>query len=711
MAYSKPPCRQKLQRLAMKWAPLHIFQIEYFRSRTQLARTYRNTSQTWGELLIEASAVLGPHLHVFKSLLDAVFLPHAPTSWTNLTETSTPGDNDGDADALRQNTGFAELQNKFVAAATDGNNSLLVQGSQIHNALDGDDFVFGSDSANLIFGGGGDDFIYGNGGSDRLAGGDGTDFIRGGSGDDFIWGGHTASLSQTLSFSNIKSWNDGVTDYLVGGTGFDTYYISADVLPYWNIYDIPLSFFQSILPTLDIIHDEDDTGKVEFYQTFPDWDEYGQPPWAYWVNVRGADDNFYKILLSWGPHWAFVPAFAVKDEGQGAQFLGLTVDDVYDAASGTFIGFQGGPNGNGSGEGAGSGNGGTGSNGSGSHAIEGTTGDDYIGDTAANDIINAGDGDDTVFLGSGGNDTVDGEAGNNHVDLNGAAADYTFGRNANGNVTVSSAATGTDTLMNINGFYFYGEQQWYDLDALAPPTGGASNTITGTAGDDYIVDTDANDVIHGGEGDDTVVLRNAGNDTVDGEAGNNHVDLEGASSDYTYGRDSNGNVTVSSAATGIDTLMNMTGFYFYGEQQWYDLDELAPPAEGTSNTITGTAGDDYIVDTDASDVIHGGDGDDTVVLRNAGNDTVDGEAGNNHVDLEGASSDYTYGRDANGNVTVSSAATGIDTLMNMTGIYFYGEQQWYDLDALAPPPPAPPADQEHDAMAHTAVVPDAHAHA
>lgn len=62
----------------------------------------------------------------------------------------------------------------------------------------------------------------------------------------------------------------------------------------------------------------------------------------------------------------------------------------------------------------------------------------------------------------------------------------------------------------------------------------------------------------------------------------------------------------------------------------------------------------------------------------------------------------TFDRDASGNVTVSSAAT----------FYVYGEEKWYDLDALAPPAASPAAaaiNPEPEPDTH--VIPDVHAHA
>jgi len=216
--------------------------------------------------------------------------------------------------------------------------------------------------------------------------------------------------------------------------------------------------------------------------------------------------------------------------------------------------------------------------------INGTSSGEYIGDTDAHDVVKAGDGNDTIFLGGKGDDIVDGEGGSyNQVDLRGRASDYVFKRNSDGTITVSSAATGTDTLKNINGFYFYGEGKWYGANDLAPlvVTPPAMNRITGTAASEMLSDTNANDVIKAGEGNDTIFLGGKGDDIVDGEGGNyNQVDLRGSASDYTFKRNSDGTISVSSAATGTDKLKNINGFYFYGDGKWYSAEQLAPSNGG-----------------------------------------------------------------------------------------------------------------------------------
>jgi hypothetical protein len=332
------------------------------------------------------------------------------------------------------------------------------------------------------------------------------------------------------------------------------------------------------------------------------------------------------------------------------------------------------------------------------NAITGTAGDDYLADTDANDVIKAGDGKDTIFLGGKGDDTVDGEGGGyNQVDLTGKAADYSFARNADGTITVASTATGTDTLKNINGFWFYGEEKWYSADQLAPTTGnpgggdpgGPGNAITGTAADDFLADTDANDVIKAGDGKDTIFLGGKGDDTVDGEGGGyNQVDLTGKAADYSFARNADGTITVASTATGTDTLKNINGFWFYGEEKWYSADQLAPatgnPGGGgaTGLTVNADPAGGYYTGSDGNDRFNGGAGNDTFA-GGKGNDAYFGGGGDyNQVDLAGAIADWDFSKNADGSVTATHAVYGIDTLSDIDGIWFEDAAQWKSIDQL-----------------------------
>ena len=318
--------------------------------------------------------------------------------------------------------------------------------------------------------------------------------------------------------------------------------------------------------------------------------------------------------------------------------------------------------------------------------ITGTDGDDYLVGTDGDDVIKGGDGVDVIFAGAG-DDTIDGEGGDyNQVDLLGASTDYTFTKNDDGSVTAVHAEHGTKILSNIDGAWFIGDEKWSSVDDLLGSGGGGDGetgeTITGTAGDDYLVGTDGDDVIKGGEGMD-VIFAGAGNDNIDGEGGDyNQVDLLGNSTDYTFTQNDDGTVSAAHAEYGTKTLSNIDGAWFTGDQKWSSVNDLLPEAEVVGKTITGTSGDDYLVGTDGDDVILGGDGND-VMHGGKGDDTYDGQGGDyNQVDFEGKSSDYTFTKNEDGTITAEHAEYGKDILKEIDGVWFSGDNVWSDVDDM-----------------------------
>ncbi|MEE2953050.1 MAG: hypothetical protein VYD57_17650 [Pseudomonadota bacterium] len=203
---------------------------------------------------------------------------------------------------------------------------------------------------------------------------------------------------------------------------------------------------------------------------------------------------------------------------------------------------------------------------------EGTDGADRFMGSLASETFYGGKGDD-AFYGAGGYD---------QVDYDGKASDYTFARNANGSVTVTSEAYGQDLLSDIDGIWFRGEEKWYAIDDLAidgpiqvGDTSGFDNVVhapggyvEGADGDDLFIGTTGEDHFYGGKGD----------DSFEGGAGYDQVDFDGKASDYTILRGHNGTVTFISEDYGTDRLTSITGVWFRGEEKWYDLDDLVNAA-------------------------------------------------------------------------------------------------------------------------------------
>ena len=319
----------------------------------------------------------------------------------------------------------------------------------------------------------------------------------------------------------------------------------------------------------------------------------------------------------------------------------------------------------------------------------GTEQGEYLPGTDGDDIINGFGGLD-VIGGSTGDDLIrGGDSGYNQVDYDGAVADYKFVRNADGTVTVTKPAdTGTDTLVDIEGFWFRGEGVWKPLEDVLDPTSAPpqGKTIIGTAGNDYLAGTIGSDVIDGLDGLD-VFGGSKGDDLIrGGDSGYNQVDYDGAVADYKFVRNEDGTVTVTKpAGSGTDTLVDIEGFWFRGEGVWKPLEDVldASSAPPPGETIIGTTGDDYLIGTAGNDIIDTLSGLD-VVRGSKGNDVMTGTAeGYDQVDYIGSLSDYTFTANDDGTVTVAKeGGTQTDTLTDFDGFWFIGEDQYYALDEV-----------------------------
>lgn len=247
-------------------------------------------------------------------------------------------------------------------------------------------------------------------------------------------------------------------------------------------------------------------------------------------------------------------------------------------------------------------------------------GDLILGFEARNDVIVAGNGDDTVW-GYGGNDIISGGAGNDvltggvgndvidggegdydQANYEGFATDYAFTRNVDGTVTAIHASLGTDTLSNIDGLWFFDEFAWYNLNSLL--TNAGSNSIWGTASGEFIQGTQAGDVIYGGDGNDTL-YGGLGDDILKGEGGTyNQVDYDGSRDDYIFTLNNDGTTTVTNETYGTDILSNIDGIWFRGDSTWHSLTDLHENGwRGVADSILATAGEPVVLHLTANDTI------------------------------------------------------------------------------------------------------------
>ena len=325
--------------------------------------------------------------------------------------------------------------------------------------------------------------------------------------------------------------------------------------------------------------------------------------------------------------------------------------------------------------------------------------------TDANDVL-VHTNDSASVYGGRGNDTLVGTAGEySQAEYDGAASEYTFTQNANGSVTVTHPVWGTDTLTNIDGFWFQGEEAWYAIEDLvsdsapAPtPTPTPTPTPAPTPSNDFEIDafgilrgTDANDVlVH--TNDSASVYGGRGNDTLVGTAGEySQAEYDGAASEYTFTQNANGSVTVTHPVWGTDTLTNIDGFWFQGEEAWYAIEDLvsdAAPAPTPTPTPTPQpdapdtgrdVGGVITGSNDVNDFLNGTNGNDTF-FAGRGTDVITGGAGNDTLRVDGDIIEWTFSANADGSVTMTHPTWGQNTLIGIEQIFSQRAGQSFSID-------------------------------
>ncbi|MBK8455941.1 MAG: cadherin-like domain-containing protein [Phyllobacteriaceae bacterium] len=464
----------------------------------------------------------------------------------------------------------------YVVLTHGGNDS--VSGSAFDDSIfagDGDDFVDGNAGGDRIYGGSGNDFLFGEDGDDDLYGNTGDDSISGGAGNnrvdggtgwdvlllegtaaDFTISGDGAYLVVTavggwlstvaLNVEQVVFVADGSIFSLAnadptrgnGGVAGGSIGNSAPVAA----NDAGVIVSTGGMVTVNVLANDSDADGDLLTITHINGVALSADGWTGYIPgvglvQRNADNTLtiHSLDSSPGP---FSFTYTVSD---GTSTDVATVNGTINAVVGS--------------------------------TIVGTSGVDYIDGTIGNDTILAGDGNDQLY-GDLGNDILDGQGGAyDQVNYDGFASEYTFVQNADGSITVTNATYGIDTLLNIDGFWFFDEAAWYAASDLVVPAGGGA-TIVGTSGVDYIDGTIGNDTILAGDGNDQL-YGDLGNDILDGQGGSyNQVNYDGFASEYTFVQNADGSVTVTNATYGTDTLLNIDGFWFFEEAAWYSVSSL-----------------------------------------------------------------------------------------------------------------------------------------
>ncbi|HEV2560711.1 MAG TPA: calcium-binding protein [Rhizomicrobium sp.] len=192
-----------------------------------------------------------------------------------------------------------------------------------------------------------------------------------------------------------------------------------------------------------------------------------------------------------------------------------------------------------------------------------------------------------------------------------------------------------------------------------------NNTITGNAGANTIFVSSGVDVVHGGLGNDRLIVNYAG-DTSDIIGTSVHV-TDGGTHSVTFDGIENFTITTGS---GNDTITTGNGYNIISIGAGDDtitsgnghnsitagLGNDTITAGDGGNTIAGDAGNDTMTSGNGNDLLYGGAGNDTMT-GGGGNDRLDGSTGNDTIS-GGAGNDILIGGTGN---NIMRGGTGIDT--------------------------------------------------
>ncbi|MEH2354754.1 beta strand repeat-containing protein [Nostoc sp.] len=465
--------------------------------------------------------------------------------------------------------------------------------------------VSGFDNSNdVINGQGGNDLIDGLSGNDILRGGAGNDSLIGGVGNDILVGG-TGNDSSTGNHSLVGGAGN---DSLIGGTGND--YLSVEFSTGDNtlnggvgddILDAGATSGNNLLSGGD---GNDSLSTSNAYSSFSPNIYY--PSSGNNTLNGGAGDDTLNAQSPSGNNLLF--------GGDGNDYLSTSGITTY----------RGDPN----------------FKASGNNTLNGGAGNDTLnaGISTGNNLLSGGDGNDSLSISgdsvnysgrefyylSSGNNILNGGAGDDTL-----TADYSTGNNffsgGDGNDFFYLSTTSSDTPLSDLAIQTIDGGAGDDLLSVdySFGTAGISTTfnattnkveitagtygvsyknierlnILGTAYDDNIVGSSANDTLSGGY---------SGKDTIDGGAGDDLLSV-----DYIYSNPTGGIATTFNATTNIGLITAGTN-----QVNYKNIERL---------NISGTAYDDNIV---------GNNGNDTLSTGNSGKDTIDGGEGDDVLSVD-----------------------------------------------------------------------------
>ncbi|MDI1295693.1 MAG: calcium-binding protein [bacterium] len=452
------------------------------------------------------------------------------------------------------------------------------------------DVIYGDAKSNTLQGGAGADNLNGQGGDDLIVGGAGGDSMTGGSGNDTVsYESSTSGVVVSMQDGSINT-GDAVGDIAVGfeflhGSNFnDTLYsyqnvaitlrglAGNDILYGGNADDILIG---------DAGGDQLNGGE-------------GYDLASYVTATTGVVANLASSIANTGD--AAGDSYNGIENLAGTNFNDTLTGDFRDNILHGLVGndILNGGDGHDGLEG-----------GDGNDTLNGEVGNDRLIGGLGDDIINGGDGDDVIFSDAGA-DKMDGGVGNDLLTYENSTQGVAFSM-ASGAAGTAGDALG-DTYANIENVIG---------SAFNDSIGGSSanNRLLGGAGNDTLIGNGGEDHLEGG----------VGGDTLNGNGGYAYADYTTATSGVSAYLTWEAGGSGDAAGDHFVSIEGMVGSSF--------ADILS--GDSVDNTLQGGDGNDWLFGREGSDYLVGGNGTD-VLSGGAGNDLLDGGAGN----------DVAYYRDA-----------------------------------------------------------------
>ncbi|MEL6977657.1 MAG: cadherin domain-containing protein [Pseudomonadota bacterium] len=416
---------------------------------------------------------------------------------------------------VTDSTGFTHSKTLTLTVADQGESLLLGDSGATF-----DDSGAGVSEHSITGGAGADDItahadggdLRGGGGDDTLRGGAGDDTLDGGAGADDLTGGAGADDLDGGAGADDLRGGDG-NDDLDGGDDDDELRGGAgdDVIKGGSGADV--AFFTGSMADYDI-----DAGGLWF--TIDD-------------TRSGSNDGTDTVRGVETFRFADRDAAVFSDDANADSFTGGAAHDV----------------------------------------VYGRGGDDVLAGGAGDDVL-LGHNDDDTLTGGAGDDILDGGANNDTAVFSGDLGEYSFGRDANGDLLVIDSVAGrdgTDTVRDVETL------QFADLSvdmgsalvmADAPTMTAGDDVALGGAGADTIAGGDGADRLIGGAGDDALT-GGAGNDDLRGGAGTDTAVFSGDFADFAVSFDGTrftlvDGDTADGLDEGTDAVQGIDAFRFAG---------------------------------------------------------------------------------------------------------------------------------------------------